>query len=495
LPQDDTALKADAGTAAAETARSKRAVGLSARLLVLTILFVMLAEVLIYVPSVANFRKNWLNDRLAAAQVAALVLETAPQGGFPPGFEARLLAEVGVQAVAARAGGVRRLLSASEASISVAASVDLRNANSLTLIVDAFRLLWGAHQQPIRVVGAAMGPADFVEMVIDERPLRDAMLVFSRNILLLSLAISGITAGLVFLALNLMIVRPVRRIAANIMDFEINPEDTGRIIGPSSRVDEIGLAERALARMQTTLAEELRQKKHLAALGLAVSKVNHDLRNMLASAQLFSDRLSDLPDPTVQRFAPKLIATLGRAIDFCEATLAYGRASERAPRRRMVALKPLVSEVADLAGLNDQDAIAFVADVPAKLTVDADPDQLSRILLNLMRNSAQALLQAGAPEGMPRLSVSAARDGRTVTIRVVDNGPGVPERVRHRLFEPFLGSARPGGTGLGLAIAAELTGLHGGTIMLEAGGPGASFRLSIPDRHDTGARQDASTAA
>ena len=455
--------------------------GLSARLLVLTGLFVMLAEVLIYVPSVANFRRNWLNDRLAAAQVAGVVLEAVPPGGVPSGFEEKLLAGVGARAVAVRVGGARRLLATTEMPPEVGRVIDLRDAHWVTLIADAFETLVFPAQGPVRVIGAGKGGADFVEIVMDERPLRVAMLTFSRNILILSLAISGITAFLVYLALHLIIVRPVRRLAANVTAFEHNPEDAERVIRPSERRDEIGEVERALALMQETLSRELLQKKHLANLGLAVSKVNHDLRNLLASAQLLSDRLSQLSDPTVRRVAPKLIATLGRAIAFCEATLAYGRAAEPQPRRRVLRLAPLVRDLADFLDLAGN-GITFLVDMDEDITVDADPDQLSRILINLGRNAVQALAQAGAGPSVPTLTIAARRDGRSTVIRVADNGPGVPAKAREHLFEAFQGTSRRGGVGLGLAITAELVALHGGHIVLEEEGPGASFRIHLPDR-------------
>ena len=209
--------------------RLSRRFGLSARLLGLTILFVMLAEVLIYVPSVANFRHNWLNDRLAAAQVAALVLDAAPDERLSEDLEARLLAGVGVEAIAVRGGGRRRLLATGEVPTQVAKTVDLREASWTTLVADAFDTLLFPAPEPIRVVGTGMG-VDFVEMVIDQKPLRDAMLEFSRNILLLSLVISGITASLVYLALQWVIVRPVHRLSDNIAAFAGNPEDASPVI-------------------------------------------------------------------------------------------------------------------------------------------------------------------------------------------------------------------------------------------------------------------------
>jgi signal transduction histidine kinase len=463
--------------------------GLSAKLLLLTVLFVMLAEILIYLPSVANFRRNWLNDRLAAAQVAVLVLEGAPEDKLPEGSEARLLMGVGARAIAARVGGARRLLSLdSGMPPEIARTVDLRDAGWMNAVKEAVEVLVNpAEDMPIRVLGQAMGGADFVEIVIDERPLRRAMLAFSANLLLISLLISVLTAGLVYLALNWMIVGPIRQLAANVMEFEADPENPYRVIAPSERADEIGEAQRALARMQGTLAGELRTKKHLAELGLAVSKINHDLRNMLAAAQLMSDRLVDTKDAKIRRFAPRLIATLGRAIDFCQATLVYGRAAEATPVLREISLRQIVAEQAELLGLAENPQVDFANDVPADLIVPCDPDQMARVLLNLMRNALQALTQAGTEGGAAaKLTVSGEKAGHEAVLRVCDNGPGVPPRAQANLFQAFSGSVSSGGTGLGLAIAAELVRLHGGMIGLEPSTMGAVFRVTLPLRRQNG---------
>lgn len=460
--------------------------GLSAKLLLVTVLFVMLAEVLIYVPSIANFRRNWLNDRIAAAQVAALVLEGTPEDGLPEGSENRLLMGVGARAIAARVGGARRLLSLdSMPPPEVSRSVDLRNLDWWTSIREAISVLVAPATMPIRVVGEAVGGADFVEIVIDEAPLRRAMLKFSWSLLLISLLLTGLTALAVYIALNALIVGPIRQLAANVMEFEADPENPQRIIEPSLRADEIGEAERALARMQGTLADELRTKKHLAELGLAVSKINHDLRNMLAAAQLMSDQLVETRDAKIRRFAPRLIATLGRAIEFCQATLAYGRAAEATPAIRQVPLRQLVAEQAELLGLPDNRQLRFDNQVPAELIAPCDPDQMARVLTNLMRNAIQALTQAGAEgDNQPMLTVSGMPANGAVMLRVIDNGPGVPQRAQANLFQAFRGSVTPGGTGLGLAVAAELVRLHGGTIELEPSPVGAVFRVSLPLRRN-----------
>ena len=297
----------------------------------------------------------------------------------------------------------------------------------------------------------------------------------------MSLLISAITAALVFLALHYMFVRPLQRITDNMMAFRGEPENPARIIVPAARHDEIGIAERELAAMQRDLASMLQQKSRLAALGLAVSKINHDLRNLLTSAQLFSDRLSSLPDPRVQRFAPKLMRALERAIAFCESTLSYGRAQETPPDRRMIALGPLVEEVRDTLGLGPDTPVRWVDAVERGLIVDADPDQLFRVLLNLARNAVQALESRAAGDAS-QVRVTGRREGAVVMIEVSDTGPGIAAGARAHLFEAFQGSTRTGGTGLGLAIAAELTRAHGGDIRLVEGTIGATFRVTIPDR-------------
>jgi signal transduction histidine kinase len=309
------------------------------------------------------------------------------------------------------------------------------------------------------------------------------MFRFSVNVLLLSLLISGITAAMVYFALDVLLVRPMRRITANMMAFHADPENPSRIIVPSGRTDEVGIAERELAAMQGDLASMLHQKSRLAALGLAVSKINHDLRNMLASAQLFSEGLSNLPDPRVQRFAPKLMRSLERAIELCQSTLSYGRVQEPPPVRKPIEFEPLVEEVRETLALADTAQIAWIVSVERGMTVDADHDQLLRVLLNLTRNAQQAL-ETRAPNDPLRdqIRITGRREGSVAVIEVSDTGPGFPPKGREHLFEAFQGSTRTGGTGLGLAIAAELVRAHGGSIALVEGTIGATFRITIPDR-------------
>ena len=443
----------------------------------------MIAGVLMYVPAIANFWTNRLNDRLAAANTAALVLDAAPLGMVPDSLARQILTSIQARAVAIKMGQQRRLLASADLPASIDHDIDVRNMTVWQAITGSFEMMFETGHEAIRIVGPASGDAQFIEVVTDERPLRQAMFRFSRNLLVVSLVIAVLTAALVYLALHFLFVRPMRRLTASLMDFHENPESSARIIVPSQRGDEIGVAERELSDMQRDLVSMLHQKSRLAALGLAVSKINHDLRNLLASAQLISDQLASVPDPRVQRFAPKLVRSLERAIAFCQSTLSYGRAQEAAPDRRMVSIEPIVVEVRETAGLANDASISWITAIERGLTADADPDQLFRVVLNLVRNAAQALeSNPNSDRSSMQIRVSGRREGAVAILEVSDTGPGVPQKTREHLFEAFQTSGRPGGSGLGLAIAAELVRAHGGNIQLVEGTIGATFRIVIPDR-------------
>lgn len=471
--------------------------GLPSKLLYLTALFVMLAEVLIFVPSVANFRVTWLTDRLTAARLASLAADAAPGGIIPESVRGELLSTAQLRSVAIKASGMRKLVLPPDGDFMVDAKFDLREppeagaldriSARLTLIADALGVFFAPEGRMILVRGhPEQGPQtaesafDFVEIALPEATLRAAMVRYGLNVMGLSIIISIIAAALVYVALSTLFVRPMMRITRNMLAFSENPEDVSRIILPSGRRDEIGIAERELARMQRQLAQMLHQRSRLAQLGLAVSKINHDLRNMLASAQLISDRLTAIPDPTVQRFAPKLIASLDRAISFCNDTLRFGRAEERAPRRELLVLRALVEEVGEGLGL-PRDGIGWNVGIDPTLRVDADPEHMFRVLNNICRNAIQAIESQGT-YAAGEVIVEARREGLRSIIEVRDTGPGLSPEARTRLFQAFGSSARNGGSGLGLAIAAELVRAHGGTLELLDAAKGAAFRIDIPDR-------------
>ena len=446
---------------------------LSARLLILTIFFVMVGEVLIFVPSVARFRMTYFENRLAAGYLATLALEASPSGRLDQTLTDKLLARVGAQSVGLyRADGTMLRLDRTVPP-KPDLTINLTRPNVLLAIQGSFRTLLSQDNRVLRVLGPE-GPdnQDTAEVLLDEAPLRAELWDFGIRILELSLVLSLITAALVYVSLNWLLVRPMRRITASMMEFRDDPEDASRVIAASGGRDEIGLAERELAVLQKTVQQALGQRARLAALGTAVSKINHDLRNILATARLVTDGLTASAAPEVRRVAPRLLDAIDRAVVLCTKTLDFSREGTPPLARSRFLLAPLIDEIAPGLAISEEDLVIEDA-IPPDLTIQADRDQLYRVFMNLAHNAVEA--------GAHRLHFSAARDGGTLIIEVADDGPGLPPKARENLFRPFYGSARPGGSGLGLSIARELIRAHGGELTLASStGAGTVFRLALP---------------
>jgi signal transduction histidine kinase len=350
----------------------------------------------------------------------------------------------------------------------------------------AVRALFAPKHAFLRVIGPAPMDDAFLEITLDETPLTAAMWRFTRNFLMIVMTISAVVVLVIWASIWLMVLRPVRRLTSNIVAFGERPQDAARIISPSGSRDEIGVAEQALATMQTALSQQLGEKRRLAELGLAVAKINHDLRNMLTAAQLISDRLATIPDPLAIRLGPRLMATLDRAITFCQETLVYGAASEKPPVRRRFGLREVIDQAIESSHTRQTDLVSFVIDVPEGFEIYADPEQVLRVIENLHRNALQALAQFGPSDGRPAsIRYAATHADEAATIEVSDTGPGFPAHLARRIFEPFHLSTREGGAGLGLAIAAELADRNGGSIALAPREPddfycGARFRITLP---------------
>jgi signal transduction histidine kinase len=456
---------------------------LSAKLLMMTIVFVMIAEVLIFVPSVANFRMRWLEDRVSTAAVAALVYVNNETGLLPRKIQDDILMATGAKSIGLKADGVSRLLAVEEMPQKVDRHIYLQETGVLKAITDTFETLIYGGARSIRVHAPIADSAKEIDLVISDQPLVAAIWVYARNVFVLSLIISLITGGLLFLALNRLLIKPIRDMTANMLKFADTPEDKALVIADSGRSDEIGVAERELGGMQRHLQEALSERKHLADLGLAISKINHDMRNLLAPAQLLSDRLAETKDPLVQRIAPRIMKALDRAVTYSESVMAYGRAKEAAPSRKMVALRPLAADVIELLGLDTESRVEVSNQIGADLMVDADPDQLFRVLANLCRNAVHAM--KGEPDLRKpcRLTLTGGRMGNTALIGVEDTGPGLSPQAREHLYSAFRGSTHAGGTGLGLAIAQEIVHAHGGAIELrDDRDTGAHFEIRIPDQ-------------
>ncbi|MFZ7091631.1 sensor histidine kinase [Primorskyibacter sp. 2E233] len=451
---------------------------LSGRFLILTTIFVMLAEILIFVPSIARFREDYLLARLERAQIASLALLADDM--ISPELEAELLDNAGVFNVVLRRDEMRQLVLSSPMPEAISASFDLRSATPLQLIADALTRLTDPEDRMIRVIGNPFRDAgQLIEVTMDTQGLRMAMIDYGVRILILSAVISVFTAVLLFLAVRVLLVKPIKGVVSHMQAYAEAPEDARRIIKPSAGVKELREAEDALQLLQTQLTQALKQKERLAQLGGAVARVSHDLRNILTSAQLFTDRIEMSEDPAVMRMAPKLVNSITRAVSLCEGTLAFGRAEEPAPRLTLFNLAELTGEVLEAERLAiGEGEISLSEDVPAGMMVRGDPEQIYRVLSNLIRNARQALAATNQPG---EINIAAHVEDSNWLITVTDTGPGLPPKAREHLFQPFQGGVRKGGSGLGLAIAVELIRGHGGDLSLKSSDEtGTCFEIRLP---------------
>jgi signal transduction histidine kinase len=458
-----------------------RFTGLSNKLIAAIIAVILLVEVVIYLPSLATFRASWLDDRLRVGIVAARVLDAVPDVmALPRNLTDRLLTSAGANAIVYRRAGQSQLIElADPISPERVATADMRQRDLPTLIVGALDTLFAGPGRTLRIVGEGDLDESLIEILMSERPLRADMIDYSRNIVLVSLGIAAVTAFVLYMLVSQLFISPILRLANNILRFRQAPENATLILAPTQRRDEIGVLERELAAMESELFSMLRQQRHLADLGLAVAKINHDLRNTLTSAQLLSDQVATLDDPKVQRLAPRLVTTLDKAIGFAQSVLDYGREAASVPKPSSVVLKALVEDAAFEAHLVGHPAIVFAAEIEEGLTLHVDPGQMTRVLVNLMKNAREAL-EASPQIEAPQVSVSATTEDDKVKVVVADNGPGLPPRARENLFVAFEGSARAGGTGLGLAIARELTEANGGSLkFLDPEAPGTRFEITL----------------
>jgi signal transduction histidine kinase len=448
---------------------------LSVRLLMLTVLVVLVTEVLVFLPGLAQERRAWLWEHLRDADIAALAVSAAPNGVIPPQTRDALLTLSNAEMISLDAPGGPVLAVPTANANPPKLRVDLRTESILQGLVRGVAALFERGNPRLLIIGPSpRQPQTVLEVIIPGHLLADALRAFARNNMTEWLVIAGMTGGLLYCALLVLLVRPLRRMTGSMTAFRSAPERpptpdtaiTSRF--NDRRGDEIAQAAHELAALQAELCTALWRNARLAALGTALAKVTHDLRGILASAMLAADRLSSHADPPVQRMAAMIVGAIERASELLSQTLAFAR--EGPP--------PLTLERARLIDLVAETAEAFPAmavhiQLPSALEADIDRLALSRVLSNLMRNAEQA--------GATQVTVSGEQIENEITIFIADDGPGLPEAAQATLFRAFSGSTQSNGSGLGLAIVRDLMRAHGGDIALDATGEsGTTFRLRLP---------------
>jgi len=454
---------------------------LSARLLLLTIGFVLAAEALLFLPSIAFFRQESLEMR---ARSAGLVTEAlmSNQSGEPSREASDMLAkqfmmQTDADFLVAFQDGRTILILGEPPEAAVIAVEDLRNAGRFPDFLATGMEFFANGDGYLRLIAPSpIAGQDRLELLVPCAAIGAELRAYAGRILLLSLLIAIFVGILIYLAMLRLIVRPVRQLANDMTAFREDPERRRRIGPPSSRGDEIGQLQREFHEMKQSLRSSFRQRERLASLGLSVTKINHDLRNVLSTALLMADRLSMNSDPALAEMGERLTRTVERGVGLTEEVLEYSSAREPEPELETVHLGQIVADV-QMDMRTAFPRVWIANQIGHEVRITADPEQLQRILSNLFRNAAQAMV--GRKNATINVSADIIAD--TVIARIEDNGPGLPDHVEDRLFLPFTRGNSEGSTGLGLSISKELAEKMGGSLeLLDTGPDGTSFILGLP---------------
>lgn len=453
--------------------------GLSWRLLVLTSLFVMLAEIFILVPSMASFRVDYLSEKIDAAHLIMSALEAAP-GSAPAGqidakMRDRLLDQAGMLGLTILRPNMPPRTLGPRMPPQITKLYDLRGAMATELVFDTFNTMMMPEPSVFAVTGLSkVDQRVIIEVVLEEQPLRDELWTYFRNLLVLSIFISVTTAALVYASLQWLAVRPLRKLTANMISFQADPQDPRRIITPLQRSDEVGTAELALADMQQQIRALLFEKERLAGVGFAVTKISHDLKNILTTAQLESDRLENAPnvDPEIKIITSGIVRAIDRAVRLSANTIRFAREGLPETHKQSLSLLSVLNDVRANLQPALQTTSIFI-DVSNDVMFSGDSDLLQRALENLIRNAAES--------SATRVILTVEQTQSDAVLLLADDGKGLPKKALDNLFVPFSGSAKAGGTGLGLPIAREALRVQGGDIVLRSSSAsGTVFAVLLP---------------
>lgn len=450
---------------------------LSGKLLAMTIVFVMLAEVVIFIPSMAMFRQGWLTERAEAAGLLTLAIEGVPNYEGGEMLARQFMKDTDVTMVAQKREGMSQLVLGMPPNSTTIIKADLREHRRLPLFRESFRDFFGNDEGYIRILSEpTVQGVDALEVLVPRRALKAALMDYCQRVLLWSLAISILTGLMIYWTLSRMIVRPIQRLADGLSAFREDPRKRLNPVKPNYRQDEIGQLEREFVDMKDGVRAALGQQERLATLGMAMAKINHDLRNVLTSTQLISDRLADDKDERISAMGKRLVRAVDRGVKLCEATLSFSQSAQERPQVRALRLASLVGEAAGDC-MAEEGKVDFVNAIDTNIQVLADPDHTYRLFHNLLRNAVQAM--AGCTE--KTLTVNTHIDDDKVSIYVSDTGSGIPKNVQENLFKAFTTGANKGGTGLGLTISRELARAQGGDLRLErTGADGTVFVVKLP---------------
>lgn len=429
----------------------------------MTIIFVMLAEILLFIPSSAIFRQNWLQERADQAGLLTLAIEGVPDYTGGEMLSDQFMKDTSVSMVAQKRMGRSQLVLGMPPIGDKIITADLRQSDRIKNFNETLRAFFGNGEGYIRILAEpTVSDADALEVIVPQAALKTALRDYCNRILLWSLGISLLTGLMIYAALSRMIVKPIQKLASGLTAFRQDPRKRLGNSQEITRQDEVGQLEHEFVDMKEGVRTAFQQQERLATLGMAMAKINHDLRNVLTSAQLISDRLAGDKEERISRMGERLVRAVDRGVKLCEATLSFSQSVEERPEPKPIRLATLIGEAAGDT-MAEEGQVKFTNKVPSKLMVNADPEQAYRIFHNLFRNAVQAMAESDEKH----LLVESEMMDSKVCIRITDTGPGLPKTAIDNLFKAFTSSAKKGGTGLGLTISRELARANGGNLSLE----------------------------
>jgi signal transduction histidine kinase len=448
---------------------------LSGRVLWLTVAVILGIELIVLLPGLGQLRTQWMLERVTHAE---LLLYAMSDKGPPDDAQARenMMSFAGVSSIRLNVPGQPpvQLDSASQPG-PPQLTIELANDSIAHSTWHALRRIAGFGAAVVEIhASSSIAPGADVVVVANALPLTTELRSTAAHVFTLTVIVALVTGLLVFAVLDRLLVRPMRVITTSIINFREDPEqdEASDLAWLAARPeDDISTAARELKIMQDEMRAALWRNARLAAVGTAVAKISHDLRNILSTALLVADRLQTVDDPTVQRATRTFIPAVERAAQLVTRTVDFAREGPPPITRTAVELNDLAEEAISVVRPLDPD-VRFINEVPEDLVLPLDRAQIYRVLVNLMKNAAEA--------GAKSIRLTTERDGALTQLRVTDDGPGLPLRVQDNLFKPFTSSGRYGGTGLGLAIARDLIRAHGGDLILENTGPrGTVFCMDL----------------
>ncbi len=454
---------------------------LSGKLLLITICVILLAQLLILVPAAARFRENWLRQHVQMAETSAMLLHVITPDDLSAKEWVRIFDTLNIYDITRTINGRETYIALNENVPNLPISEENIVPNTtFGDVLDMARSFYYRGQRILKLHNNKSVLSGTIEITIHEKPLFNALVGYVREVLLSTILLSLGVGVVLYSVLRHIFVKPLRLLALDMRRFRSAPESYIAPLHRKPRFDEIGALAHNFEELQLEISEALKRKAHLATLGLAVAKISHDLRNILTAAQLMSDRLFLQMDEKTRDYLTRLVQTIDRAAELCQSTLMYGKLSAVEIHKTNIALAPLVAEVAGGLDLSVS-KIALKTDIPEGFMINADGEYMFRIILNLLRNSKQALQEQDPdpPNPAPAITLAALNSQNGVEIHVRDNGTGIPSSLQANLFMPFQSSSHAG-TGLGLAIVHELVEAHGGSIVYDNGEAGAHFIISLP---------------